>query len=146
MVEGKAVEDADYDTDEELTVQVAGVAPVLDEGAFGEFDCLGPDWDCEFVLGFGFLAGGDFATSGFQAVDLGKEVLILLRFAPLLVPIQSFAVFTSSAALCRGFENEFCDVFAWRASRASVRKVFDYCGSVLANRPKVEGVSTRVEG
>ncbi len=97
------------------------------------------------MLRFSFIGSDDIAATRLEPVDLGEEILVLLRLPPLLVPIQPFAVLASSAPFGSSFEDELGNILAWRTLSASICKVLDDSRATLAHRPKIEGVSTRIE-
>lgn len=64
---------------------------------------------------------------------------------PFLVPVESLAILPPPTLDCC-FEDEFCNVLGRRAVNATICKVLDYGTAIVADRAKVKGISTTVEG
>ena len=142
-IEGEAVEDACDDGDEQFTIVVGGIPPVLGEHSSGERGSLEPDRGSIFVLD-GFFRR-EFGSLGFDAVDFCKKIFVFLRLPPLLVPVQSFTVRTL-ASFDGGFEDELGNVLLRWTYYAPLREVPVYCCAIVTNGTEVESVPAWVQG
>lgn len=133
----KSVEDTNDNTDKQLTIVVRRITPVLQEQSLGKHQDLQGRRSSELEL-LACLWNRHLAAFLPDMLDLIQNPLVLLRVPPFFIPIDL-------VGLGCGFEDEFRNVLGRGAHNTTVRKVLDNIRTVLANRTKVEGVSTGVE-
>ena len=95
-VECETVKDTDDDGDEQLSVEIRRIAPVLRKQSLREHSGLQPDRGrklCGFVVRLGTL----LTAFGLYATNLFYDLCVVAGFSPLVVPIDAAAIF----ALCR---------------------------------------------
>lgn len=80
-----------------------------------------------------------------DAPDFSQNFLLVLRISPLLTPVDVSSSFVSAALCCR-LEDELSNVFVFGAVDSSVSKILDDVATIVANRSKVECVSTWIQG
>ncbi|KAF5122339.1 hypothetical protein E5D57_012816 [Metarhizium anisopliae] len=138
LPKGEAVEDADDDGGEELAVNVRRLAPLVDEHALGQEPGLLPHGGGELVREHR-VRRGRAAALPLDLLDLVDEGLVLVRDAPLLVPV--LAGVGAGARL----DEELGHVLALGAVGAPGGEVVDDGVAVAADGAKVEDVAAGVE-
>lgn len=87
---------------EQLSIQIRGIAPVLDKRPLRQHRGLQPHGRRELGLHLVFRVGCLFAAVGFDAVDFAEHCVVVGGFLPFVVPVDAGAV-GALEGLCGGF-------------------------------------------